>query len=58
MKPIKDYRGGERLIERIILEIPENSQVMQRFKMVHPHLCQWYHTALGKKYLEQHGGEL
>ena len=35
------------------IEIPENSRIMQRFKMVHPRLYHWFHTGLGMKYLKR-----
>ena len=40
-----------------VIEIPENSALMRGFERHHPHLCHWYHTKLGIKYLEQQRGE-
>jgi len=54
IRPIKDIESRQ---QRYEVEIPENSQIMQRFKRNHPRLYQWYHTRLGKKYLEQQRGE-
>ena len=59
MKQPKDYRANnERKIKTIIMEFPENSAQMKQFRENHPRLYHWYHTALGKVYLEQHGGGL